>query len=131
MRVSVLVPVKCRGYSRAELLQLVSTLALRQLDTLVQLLLQPRKVSHESCAVSDMARAETLDLRSVLDSFEVRDRRARDVDVGKSDCFGNRHARFVADQHFLSSLMQSVESIRIEQAKREKKNVPGVRSLVP
>jgi hypothetical protein len=65
-------------YSRAGLLQLVSTLALRQS---VQLLLQPRKVSYERCAVSDMTRAKAFDLCYNLDSFEVCDRRARDVDV--------------------------------------------------
>jgi hypothetical protein len=43
-------PTAC-PYSRAGLLQLDSTLALRQS---VQLLLQPRKVSYERCAVSDM-----------------------------------------------------------------------------
>ena len=93
-----------RRYSRAELLQLVSTFALRQLHTLVQLLLQPRKVSHERRAVSDVTRPEALDLRCILNSLEVRDRGAHDVDVGKSNRLGDCHVRFIADQNFLPSL---------------------------
>jgi hypothetical protein len=91
-------------YSPPELLQLVGTLTLRKLDSLVQLLLQPREVSHERRAVSDMTRAEALDLGRVLDGLEIRDWRADNVDVGISKCLGDRDARFVADQHFLTFL---------------------------
>jgi hypothetical protein len=65
-------------YSRAGLLQLVGTWALRQL---VQLLLQPRKVSYERCAVSDMTRAKASDLCYSLNNFEVCSQQVRDVDV--------------------------------------------------
>ena len=101
------------GYSRAELLQLVSSFALSQLHTLLQLFLQPRKVPHERRAVSDKTRAEALNLRCVLDSLEVRNRGVRDGYVGQSNRLGDCRARFIADQT-LCSACGSIECASIK-----------------
>ena len=44
-----------------------------------------------------MARAEALDFLCVFDSFEVRDRGARDGDVRISKCLGNCNARLITN----------------------------------
>ena len=74
--------------------------------TLRQSVQFPRKVSYERFAISDVTRATAFafDPRCVLDSLEVHDRRARGIDVGKSDCFGDHgHAlsRFIANQYYI------------------------------
>lgn len=87
-------------HARAILLKLISTIALRQLRTVVELLLQPGKVPHKRGPVANMRLPEawiqgpvqhqspyaggkyrTFDLRRVLHSLHIRHRRPRNDNV--------------------------------------------------
>lgn len=65
-----------RDHSRSELFQLISTLTFVDDSPVIELLLQPGKVSHKSSTIADVALPKTVQLRLVLDGFEIGDRGA-------------------------------------------------------
>jgi len=65
-----------RDYSRSELFQLIGTLTFIDNSLMIELLLQPRKVSYKSSTIADVALPKTFQLRLVLDGFEIGDRGA-------------------------------------------------------
>ncbi|KAF8266474.1 hypothetical protein EI94DRAFT_187711 [Lactarius quietus] len=80
-----------------------------------------QSVARARSAISDVTRAaEALNLRNVLDCLDVRDRRARDVEVS------DRHDRLVADQNLLC-LALCLRATEFASTEANSKNAPGGR----
>jgi hypothetical protein len=60
--------------SRSKFLQLIGALTLGQLDVILQLFLEPGKVSSQGSAISDVTLAEAFNLGCVFNRFQIGNR---------------------------------------------------------